>query len=207
MEKIQPTFMRHLIGTLHIKKLLFTEETCIIRNLINFIKQSSWNNYPETQSDIKVSKDTFFRPRKIRRKLKYLVKKCNAWNPDEQFEDLEKCYPKMDSKREIKDEINRNQVVHTLFITLEAYLDAYSVQHVQETLANMNEQLMKDDNDLVSCNFLPELTSYSVTEQFIKKYRSIYQMLKELVILLQGVRNGDDFPDILKVFENIDLLS
>lgn len=205
MEKIQPTFMKHLIGTLHIKKLLFTEETCIIRNLIDFIKQSSWNNYPETQADIQISKNTLFRPRKIRRKIRYLVKKCTEWQSDGIIEDL-KCYPKLGSEIVKDREINRNQIVHTLFITLEAYLDAYSVQNVQETLDNLNEQLLKaDDNE--SANFLPELSSYSVTEQFIKKYRSIYQMLKELVILLQEVKHGGELPGILKVFEKIDLLT
>lgn len=209
MEKIQPTYMKHLIGTLHIKKLLLTEETCIIRNLIDFIKQSTWKNYPETESNIQVSNNTFFRPRKIKRKLKYLTNKCTAWRSETVIEDVEKqLYPKMESEMHNDEEINRNQVVHTLFITLEAYLDAYSVQNVQETLGNLNEQVMKtDENELVLHNFLPELSSYSVTEQFIKKYRSIFQMLKELVILLQEVKSDGDLPVVLKVFEKIDLLT
>lgn len=205
IEKIQPTFMKHLIGTLHLKKLLMTEETCIIRNLIDFIKQSSWNNYPKTQYDIKISKNTFARPRKIKRKLKYLVKKCTEWKPDANVE-VEKLYPKMGSELDKDEEINQNQIVHALFITLEAYLHAYSVQDVQETLADLNEQLLKAGDDVIH-SFLPELGLYSVTEQFIKKYRSIYQMLKELVILLQKVKDAENFPGILKVFEKIDLLT
>ncbi|KOB66688.1 Peptidase C26 [Operophtera brumata] len=207
MQKIQPTFMKHLIGTLHIKKLLSTEETCIIKNLIDFIKQSKWNNYPETETDIQVSKNTFFRSRKIKRKMRYLTKKCTAWRSTEIVEEVEnKCYPKMGSELDNDEEINRNQVVHTLFITLEAYLDAYSVQSVQETLGNLNEQLLHNETDVMIYNFLPNLSSYSVSEQFIKKYRSIYQMLKELVLLLQEIKNGEDLPDVLKVFEKIDLL-
>lgn len=112
----------------------------------------------------------------------------------------------MGSELDNDEKINRNQVVHTLFITLEAYLDAYSLQNVQLTLGNLNEQLLQNETDVVIHNFLPELSSYSVSEDFIKKYRSIYQKLKELVLLLQEVKNGEDLPDILKVFEKIDLL-
>lgn len=207
MQKIQPTFMKHLIGTLHIEKLLSTEESCIITNLIDFIKHSKWNNYPATETDIQVSKNTFFSSRKIKKKLKYLSKKCNAWRANGIVEEVEnKCYPKLGSELDNDEKINRNQVVHTLFITLEAYLDAYSLQNVQLTLGNLNEQLLQNETDVVIHNFLPELSSYSVSEDFIKKYRSIYQKLKELVLLLQEVKNGEDLPDILKVFEKIDLL-
>lgn len=211
LEMVKPAFMKNLIGAIHVKKLLSTEESCVIRNLIDFIKESTWNEFPEAECDVQISKDLFPKPIKINKILRYLTKKCTKWmsEPEDITEEPESMqYPNMDLQvADVFELPNCNHVIQTLYVTLEAYLDAYSVRNVQETLDSLNEKLVQHDDINVTTNtFLPELTSYTVSEQFIKKYRTIYQSLKELVLLLQGLKSSGEFPAVLKVFENIDVL-
>lgn len=204
--------MRHLIGRRcfwlptkeQASKPFSTEHSCIIKDVIDFIKDKEWMDYPEI--DIQVSRNsTFFRKRNIKRKLKYLAQKCTKWIPT-QNDGTDYSYRKIEKSANLADDIESYKI-HTLFISLEAYLDAYSVQTVQDTLDSMNEQLSQnDETNLLIHNYLPELSSYSVTEEFIKKYRSICQSLRELVILLQEVKGKGELPTVLKVFEKIELL-
>lgn len=203
LETIKPTYMKHLIGILHIKNLLATDENCIIKNLITFIRKEMWNKFPQSEEPIKISTNSFFKPVKVKRQIRKLMKLYSQEIPEEN----EPIYWKITPKSDDDDDVNRNQIVYTLFLTLEAYLDAYSVQNVQETLDNLNEQLL-NNNMNSNDNFIPEIGSYSVTEHFIKKYRSIYQMLRELVVLLQERKaQGDSADNVFDVFKNIELLS
>lgn len=81
-------------------------------------------------------------------------------------------------------------------------MEAYNVQNVQDTLDRLNESLLLPNDMEMPTNEL-SLKSYSVTEQFIKKYRSIYRLFKELILMLQDMKNNDDVPHILKLFGDV----
>ncbi|KAJ0179769.1 hypothetical protein K1T71_004360 [Dendrolimus kikuchii] len=209
IKTIRPNFMQYLIGNLHINKLLQNEETCILTNLINFLKEQEWRRLPILSSEIEVLKKP---KRKTTRKLNYLSKICKKYRQSTSVDqnsqpfcnESNNMYPKYNPDIS-QDEINLNHVVDTFYLTLESYLEAYSVQTVQDTINILNEQLLNQDIEL-RINDLNLQRSYSVTEQFIKKYRSIYQLLKELVRILQEMKTSNDVPEILKIFGNIDLI-
>lgn len=203
LEMIEPTFMQHILSLMHIKKLLNVNDDCIISIFINFIKQSQWKLYPADDSEIKFSKKLFPKPKKIKRILNYLIKKCMSWSPET---GKKLHYAKIDIESlKAMSEITVNHVVQTIYITLEAYLDAYDVQCVQETWNKLNEQLL-DDGVTQNQEALLEHSSYAVTEHFIKKYRSILKTTSELVVVFNNLRCSGEMPEVLNIFKNIGLL-
>lgn len=203
LERIEPSFMRHLVGLLHVNKMLSTNESCIIRILINFVNQSQWKSYPCDGTKIKLSKKLFHPPRKVKRKLSYIFKKCETLPCVDDTEN--RCYMKMEPKLEkSKEKFSLNHVVHLLYVTLEAYLDAYDLQSVQDTWSTLNEQLLNDDVMETEC--LPISNCYVVTETLIKKYRNILQSIKELIGVFSDLKNRKELPEVLNIFGNIDLL-
>lgn len=204
LERIKPDYMQCLIGTLHIKKLLTTQEDDPIKIFTEFVRNSQWKKFPESTSEILVFKKTTF---SVKNLIKHLKKRCNYLNTKildvEMENDTFYRFDPLSMPKEPK--ISLNHVIHSLYITLEAYLDAYSVQNIQETLDDLNEKLLNGEpsNDQ---KLLPDFCSYGVTENFIKKYRSIYQSLKELILILQAMKNNGDLPNMFKIFEKIGLL-
>ncbi|KAI5645253.1 hypothetical protein NE865_02801 [Phthorimaea operculella] len=202
LEQIYPTFMQHLIALMHIQTLLSSKEDDIIKIFIKFVKETQWELYPEGLSEIQVSKTSLIRPKKVKDFMNFLHKVCKLATD---LDDTEDVYPKLDPSTLIGDpenETDRAHVVHTLYIAVDSYLDAYSVQSVQDTLDNLNEQV--DEHGDVTMTFVPENCSYSVTEHFIKKYRSIYRNLTELISILQTL-DKNEVPE-MKIFERIGLL-
>ncbi|KAL0840191.1 hypothetical protein ABMA28_015481 [Loxostege sticticalis] len=204
LERIKPDYMQCLIGTLHIKKLLTTQEDDPIKIFTEFVRNSQWKKFPESSSEILVFKKTTF---SVKNLIKHLKKRCNYLNTKiPQIEMENDTFYRFDPLSMPKEpKISLNHVIHSLYITLEAYLDAYSVQNIQETLDDLNEKLLNGEpsNDQ---KLLPDFCSYGVTENFIKKYRSIYQSLKELILILQAMKNNGDLPNMFKIFEKIGLL-
>lgn len=196
--------MQYMIGTLHIQAILSTQEDNIIKIFIDFIKKSRLDLFPEGNSEICISKSEVIKPKKVKNVLKYFTKVCEeAENYSSDFYDY--SYPKLDLSCIINDAaIDQNYIVHILYITVESYLDSYSVQLVQDTLDKLNEQLPGNSDEIE--NTPPELSTYTVTETFIKKYRSIYQTLTELILLLNNLKCKNNLPKIMNVFENIGLL-
>lgn len=208
LNTIQPNFMQYLIGNLHINRLLQNEERCILTNLLNFFKEQQWRRFPILSNKIDILKGS---KRKTIRKVKYLSKICkkyketNTKEASQTFNNENNVLYAKYNPEFVQEEIDLNNVVETFYFTLVSYLEAYSVQNVQETLNMLNEQLLNQDI-VIKMNDLTLNGSYSVTEQFIKKYRSIYQLLKELVLILQEMKNDKGVPEILKIFGNIELI-
>ncbi|XP_049866371.1 uncharacterized protein LOC126367035 [Pectinophora gossypiella] len=200
MEKIYPTFMQHLIGVCHLQSILSTNESNIIKIFIKFLKEKQWKLFPDSQSEIQISKSTIIRPKKVKNFMKYLEKISTL--PEDFDEYCEVVYPKLDPETLVSDNVDRNHIVHMLYITIDAYLDAYSIQSVQDTLDDLNDQVQRG---IKTTSQFPENTSYSVTEYFIKQYRSIYQNLTELIDVLNTV-NRKQIPQI-EIFENIGFFS
>ena len=187
---------------LHIQNLIKTNNDCIISILINFFKESQWQLYPPDATEIEISKKLFFKPKKIKRIINYVMKKCM----NETEEKIQ--YAKLDTKElkyvVVSEDFSLNHLVHTLYITLEANLDTYDVQSVEETWNKLNNQI-SDDNQTNS-ESLPENSSYFITEDLIKKYKHILKTTKELQTVIRDLKSSGDLPDMLEIFSNIDLL-
>lgn len=205
MERIKPDYMQYLLGTLHIKKILSSEENDPIKSFTVFVKDMRWKKFSEKGSEIIIFKKN--KGKKIKNFTHYLKKKWENLNPEIPMENEDILYYKFDPHSIVKDsKVTLNHVIHIFYITLEAYLDAYNVQDIQETLDELNEKLNCSEAMSDEENHIPDFCSYSVTENFIKKYRSIYQTLKELMLTLQALKSSGDLPTIFKVFEKIGLL-
>lgn len=205
LERIEPAYMRHLIGMLHIKKLTKTNNDCIISIIINSIKDFQSGIYPPDDTNIEISKKLFFKPKKIKKILNYVIKNCMTPESEEQIQ-----YPKLD-KKELKylvlsttGDFNLSHLVHTLYTTLEAYLETYDIQKVEETWNKLNEQV--SDESQTNSETLPENSSYYVTEDFIKKYKNAMKTFKELHSIFQDLKSSGNLADMLEVFTNIELL-
>ncbi|CAB3243221.1 unnamed protein product [Arctia plantaginis] len=204
LERIEPTFMRHLIGILHIQKILSIDECCILRILINFIGERQWNSYTHDNTEIIFSKKMFSLPKTVKRKINYLLKKSKTSFPLESTES--RTYSRMEPDiKIIKSEASLYHIVHCLYITLDAYLDAYDIQSVQETWSNLNEQLMNESQviETDTGSILTAHSNYSVTETLIKKYRHILKSIKELEDLFSELKKQGKLPEILNIFQNI----
>ncbi|CAG4977246.1 unnamed protein product [Colias eurytheme] len=207
LERIKPTFMRYLVSKQYLNTILSTDEEEIIKVFINFIERSEWENFPESKETPQIPKTLKVPHIKPNKLLSYLSKtliKTAQLNLNKKSES-KVLYPKfipLEDKN--KDIIDQKYVYLLIFITFHAYLDAFSVQEVQQTLDTLNEQLDQNiPGTYKKINI--ELISYSVSEDFIKKYRSIYQMLKDLILLLQK-KKGQIPVQILTLFEAIPLL-
>ncbi|XP_053602763.1 uncharacterized protein LOC128670806 isoform X2 [Plodia interpunctella] len=187
LELIQPSYMQHLIATLHIKTLLSTNEDDIIRILINFVTKKQWTLFPESDKEITISKKIISTPKKFNNITSYLVKKCKNLNISES-ECPDILYPKLETPLDVISDTYVNHVVHALYVSLEAYLDSYNVQNVQDTLDNLNKKLAQkseDSEDII----VPDYCSYTVSESFIKKYTSLYKTLRELILIMNDLKN------------------
>ncbi|KAG6461557.1 hypothetical protein O3G_MSEX012704 [Manduca sexta] len=195
--------MQYLIGLLHIQNLLSTNEDCIIKILTHFLNEALWKNYEESDNEIQFSKKLFIKPKEIENKLAYLSNKWDRLLKENYCVEL--SYPKLSPHLEEDSEPDINSIVHAMYITLEAYLDAYSVQDVQEIWESLNEQSTNDDDTNRTLHNI-EANEYSVTEDFIKKYRGIYQKNEELKLTFQDLKNRSELPSVMTVFERISLL-
>ncbi|XP_038210631.1 uncharacterized protein LOC119831385 isoform X2 [Zerene cesonia] len=207
LERIKPTFMRYLVSKQYLNTILSTDEEEIIKVLIKFIERSEWKHFPESNEKPQIPKTLKVPHIKPNKLLTYLSKTLTktAYLVVDKKSDSKVLYPKFIPLEDMSKEIiDQKYVVLLIFITFHAYLDAFSVQEVQETLDKLNEQLDQEIPDSDKRNNI-EVISYSVTEDLIKKYRSIYQMLKDLILLLQ--RKKGEIPDIIHIlFEALPLL-
>lgn len=207
VERVQPPFMQHLIGMHIIKDMLNINENNVIKILIDFVKNHKWEDYKESDDELQIMKKELL-PEGLDNILQCLANKLDermdiVTNSDNN----NNLYPKLQLPEYIDTLIpEQNHVVHALYITFAAYLDAYSVQSVQDTLDNLNEELLQDVKTSNSQINLPEAHMYSVSEEYIKKYRTIYQTLKELLRFWLDLKGNQNFPYILKVFKNLPIL-
>ncbi|CAG9784920.1 unnamed protein product [Diatraea saccharalis] len=207
LERIKPDYMQYLIGVLHLKTLLATQAEDPISILIDFIKTTQWKKFPESKTEIMPYKTTEHSLKNVKNLFNFLNKKyANVNTSASNNSTSEKnVYKKLEDNLNHKEvEVTLNDAVHILYITVGAYLDAYSVQNMQEALDSLNEQLLNGDSSNNDYS-LPIFCSYSVSEQFVKRYRSIYQTLRELMILLQEKRDSGELPETFKIFTKIGL--
>lgn len=201
--------MQYIVGNLHVQSIMSTKEHDIIKVINNFVKKTQWEKYQANSNNILViNAHPFLKAKKIRNVSNYLSKIVYKAQKRNFFQNsIEDHYPKYDSSViKYSSIIDQSHIVSTLYMTLTAYLDAFNVEHVQETLDTLNEQLLTDEQTTGIENCISEHCSYTITENFIKKYRSIYQMLKELMVTLHELKSNEQLPEILKIFENIRLL-
>ncbi|XP_013189133.2 uncharacterized protein LOC106133836 [Amyelois transitella] len=204
LELIQPSYMQYLIAALHIKTLLSTNEDDLIQILINFVTKKQWTEFPDSDEKIAISKKMFSGPKKFKNITNYLVKKCINMNIKETPKNI--LYPKLDLPNDLNYDTHINHVTHTLCVGLEAYLDSYNVQNVQNTLDKLNEKLLTQNSESNEEMKVPDYCSYTVSESFIKKYTCLYKTLRELMLVLDDLRKKGELHDSLKIFEKIGLL-
>lgn len=194
--------MVNLIGTLYIQTLLNTQEENILKIFLNFINKKQWKDFLENDTDIEIPKKSIIKPKKVKDVLKYLTKACETITLSESKECVEdNIYRKFDYNAiENGPEITLHEIVLILYITMEAFLDAHSVQLVQDKIENLNERLTEMAGDVTNKSTIPEHCSYSVTEHFIKRYRTIFQVSTELVSKLYKLKESNELPPcVLKI--------
>ncbi|XP_026739684.1 uncharacterized protein LOC113502344 [Trichoplusia ni] len=200
IETIEPSYMKHILGVTHAQRLLLTDNDCIINILIQFINNSQWEKYPKDNNQIILSERLFPKPKKIKKVLNYLIKKCTSWTLESTSENRE--YGKINLELlQNESEPSINHVIHTLYITLEAYIDTYDIHSVKETWDKLNEQALNHS----SSQNKQEYGSYAVTEHIIKKYKSILKNINELHLAFQNLKSVG-VPEALRIFENAGLL-
>lgn len=197
--------MMHLIGMLHVKAILHTNEDNILTIMIDFIKNSRWKEFPESISKINSGNiQGLKKPKQVKHLLKYFLKKCEKLKSEKQTKNKDIIYPKQEECEMRHDSVDQTHLIQTLYITLQAYLDSYSVHSVQEKLETLNDLLDKEGK--IDTEAKPEGYSYSVSEHYIKKLKAIYQLLKKLMILFHNIKSEQELPDVLRVFEYVELL-
>lgn len=204
---LQPTYMRYILGIKCLMDILNTREDDILMIIKDFLINSSWNKFSGKQPQKVIETPSKNLPTSVNKLFPYLAKFCIKSSASmECKENKEVSYPK-DIPYDT-DFINQTQLICLLYITFEAYWDAFSVQKVQNTLDVMNEMSIKDLSQL-SNTMLNDSNvrnsernkPYSVSETFIKKYRTICQLLKEVMIIFSQLKVEDKLCDDFKIFE------
>lgn len=188
--------MRHLIGLIHVHNVLSTNEACIIRILITFFIESQWESYPSDNSTIVLSKQIFDKTRKVNENVTSLIEKCILTPRIEDTADNDLYLSMIPDTQKSKTEFSLNHVVHLLYVTLEAYLDAYDIQSVYEKLTNSN-------NTPFDIETSSEQNNYSTTKYLMKKYVHILQSIMEFVNLFRDLKRQNKLPEVMNIFENI----
>lgn len=207
MERIKPAYLRHQLSNHYSKTLLSPDEPdtfnifCI---LIAFLNEAKWNDFPSNENDLIMLKKLDVKRVKPNKLLKNLSMICNNSSINSRSDKnsvlyYPKLYPATDDSK-----IDQSFIICTLYITLQSYLEAYGIQSVQETLQKLNEKLLQAGTSQdINCNPLLECKSYSVTEDFLRKYRQIFEMLKEFILILKQTKTRNNPPEALNIFNNL----
>ncbi|VVC93515.1 unnamed protein product [Leptidea sinapis] len=191
LERINPIFMRSLIGQKHIQNILsICHDEDIIKIFLNFMLNSQWQSFP-IGDPIQVPESLVAKHIKPSKLLKYLAKLTrNVLKSNNNLvSEAQDGYAKYDRIVDLQvDKFDQNHIITSIYVAFHAYLEAYSIPKVQETLDTLNKMLYDD-----SSNNREDLKSYSVSETFIKKYRSIFQSLQELMHVLQNKKRDDEY--------------
>ncbi|OWR43257.1 hypothetical protein KGM_215884 [Danaus plexippus plexippus] len=196
LETLTPTRMRYFIGMLHCEVLLsVTIKSSIIRTLINFVKESQWNHFPESQNSIIPEGVENAKQLTADNILRHLIKISK--NENKSCDNNNVRYPKFKhvNKTFVTDQIF---VTRVLYITVQAYLDAYHLCKMEKTLKRLTNESLQD-NSKVGVKYFESVNSF-VTQASVKIYRSIYSDLKEFI---QDIKKQKEIPKILDIFMNI----
>lgn len=188
--------MVNLIGTVYFQNLFKTQEDNILKIFLNFINKKQWKDFSANGADIEIPKKTIIKPKKVKNVLNYLNKAFETIPLSESMDDSN-IYKKFDHNViENVPETTQNEIVLILYITIEAFLDVYSVQLVQDKIENLNERLTQiAGGDVRNESAISEhMYTYSVTEHFIQRYRTIFQVSAELVSKLYKLKESNELP-------------
>ncbi|XP_063360957.1 uncharacterized protein LOC134650064 [Cydia amplana] len=203
LERIQPSFMRYLIG-MHVTKSFLKvkeREDNVIKVLINYIEKCQKEGYPQC-SDMQVLKSQSSTTDNTYDMLLSLMEQCrlnevSLSSSDNNNNGFTKMSPSEPDKV-----VSEYHVVNTLYVTLEALLDAYSVNTIHETLDDLNNKLLQGSSQAFNI-VMPKPGTYSVSVDYIKKYRTIYASLQELMKMKQRMMKDKGWPEVLDLFNNI----
>nr|XP_034824512.1 uncharacterized protein LOC117982289 [Maniola hyperantus] len=203
LERIKPAYLRHQLSNHYSKTLLSisSDEQETFNILIAFLKEAKWNDFPSNENDFIKLKKIDVKRVKPNKLLKNLSMICNnsSINSSDNSVLYPKLYPTSDDSK-----IDQSFIICTLYITLQSCLEAYGIQSVQETLQKLNEKLLQAGSSQdINYNPLLECKSYSVTEAFLKKYRQIFEMLKEFILTLKQTETTNKPPEALNIFNNL----
>ncbi|XP_068630398.1 uncharacterized protein [Battus philenor] len=206
LQKIQPSYMKYLVGSLHVHSIISASENNIIQIIMNFINNKEWEQYPAIHNKLDISATNMIKARRVKNITKYLSKTMNKIMQRQHSisKTNESCRKFMPIANKDSFTIDQNYVIFCLYIALDAYLEAFNVQHVQDMLDTLNKKMLH--NEQIEEDFIPQYCTYSVTLQFIKQYRSIYEQLQELIIRLHKLAGNGHLPEAFKIFENVGLL-
>ncbi|CAK1553806.1 unnamed protein product [Leptosia nina] len=205
LEKIEPKLMKYLISIHHLNTILpGTNEDDIINIFINFIENEEWNKFPIREKIIASPKPLKTKHVKPNRLLDHLARKCQKAIESVNVAAHRNMYPKLSLHESENDVIDRNDVINLIYMSLDAYLHVYRISEIQFRWNALNDDL---DRGIYSFNVSEDRSTYSVSESFLKKYRSIFQRLKDLMLILHNLKTNKTFPEILMIFKSIDLLS
>ncbi|XP_035459331.1 uncharacterized protein LOC118282381 [Spodoptera frugiperda] len=203
LDRIEPPFMKHLIGMTHIKILRPIQDDYISNILINFFKEKQWLTFPPDESQVIICRPLFMKPIKISGVLNFVTKKYFSHNTKvEGASSVDNIdYAKLDTEKLADNKLDDslNHYVHTLYVTLEAFLNIYDVHAVQETWNRLNETPIEDNVDQNNSTSF-QGGKYKVTVEFIKKYKDIMKSMKELHKVFKDLKSNGDMPDILNIF-------
>ncbi|XP_022816248.1 uncharacterized protein LOC111349377 [Spodoptera litura] len=206
LDRIEPQFMKHLIGMTHIKILHPIQDDYISNILINFFKERQWSAFPPDDNEVIICRPLFLKPIKISGVLNFVTKKFFTHNANVEAASSANNigYAKLDTEifadKKLDDSLNH--FVHTLYVTLEAFLNCYDVHAVQEMWNKLNETPIKEnDNQNNPTTFQDD--KYNVTAEFIKKYKDIMKSMKELYKVFKDLKSSGDMPDILNIFTKL----
>lgn len=198
LEYMHPTFIRSKIGTMYLQKVLSIEGDCLFIILKKFLEESLWKNFPVSNRLIKTAPSVFPVPKKISHKLKYLQKKCLSAMCEE---DSGENFCQLDYSKQETSVVHQEQMFHILYVSLDAYLDGFSIPDHRDTIHQMNllegNCIDNSEND-VQC---------TVTETFVKTYKRTYEALKEITLLFDTLKDSDRMPppDLISKMKNIGL--
>ncbi|XP_023954632.2 uncharacterized protein LOC112058159 [Bicyclus anynana] len=201
LERIKPPYIRHQISHDYCESLLSTDEHDTIKIVIYFLKETKWNNIPKSKLMVlKKLNEKRVKPNKLLEHLSDICK--NA--PLNLCHNKKEIYPKF-SMPSNKSKSEQSTIISALYIALQSYLESYGIQSIQETLQELNESLTQgstSENSIVDSSFIVS-SSYSVTDQFIRKHRQIFEMLKDLILTIQELETEAKNVEVLNIFKNI----
>ncbi|XP_013177629.1 PREDICTED: uncharacterized protein LOC106125096 [Papilio xuthus] len=74
LQRVQPTYMQNILGTLHLQSTIPTTKDNIIEIVIEFLENSQWTKYPTSNIDLEMFLDNSIKIRKVKSMSNYLSK-------------------------------------------------------------------------------------------------------------------------------------
>lgn len=172
LKSIKPPYMRYMIGKLHVKSILNTDEDNILVILKQFLLNLSWLRFPQDKTEDEHLNDDVKLPRSFN---SFFHCDFDELSKDENAES-EDGYPKVDNEQ-MSDTINQKELILLLYTTFEAFLESYQILSIENTIKDLNQT---NKNQYIHINN----NIYYISVEFVENYKSTFQLLKEIWVLL-----------------------